>query len=434
MVTHLNASCDEKSVPADGRELGQNEPVTPSTRSRFGLRSNLFRPDDAGRADRVTHIELFFDLIFVFALTQLSRHLYENQSLLGAVQSTVLVLALWWIWIYTTWVTNWLDPAKLPVRAAVIVLALLGFVLGVSILEAYGDRGLAFAIAYVVLQLGRTIFMTVAVARHDERLRHDFVIVLGWLTLSGAIWIIGALLPLEFRLPVWAAALLLEFLSSSRAFRFPDSPDSAGSQGSARGHSLSGAHLAERSALFVIISLGESFLVTGFAFVAQESTVAGIVGVLSAFFTAVGMWWLYFDHGEKAGSRSLKSAADPDRIGRVAYTYVHAIIIGGIVLTSVADKEVLSHPDSAMKLSTALTIVGGPLLYLLGLALFRRVVSGEVVWSQLGGAVLLVVALGASALLTPLLLGVVCTLIVMATAAWETVVRVRAGTAVEESG
>ena len=96
--------------------------------SRVGFRRNLLRPDDSDRTDRVTYIELFFDLIFVFALTQLSRFLYENQSPIGALESAILVLALWWVWVYTTWVTNMLDPTKLPVRGVVIGLALVGFV------------------------------------------------------------------------------------------------------------------------------------------------------------------------------------------------------------------------------------------------------------------------------------------------------------------
>ena len=107
------------------------------------------------------------------ALTQLSRYLYENQSPTGALESAVLVLALWWVWVYSTWVTNWLDPARFPVRAAVIGLSLVGLVMSVSLFESFGARGLTFAIAYVVLQIGRTVFMIAAVARHNRDLSLD---------------------------------------------------------------------------------------------------------------------------------------------------------------------------------------------------------------------------------------------------------------------
>ena len=146
------------------------------------------------------------------------------------------------------------------------------------------------------------------------------------------------------------------------------------------------------------------------------------------------MWWLYFDHGERAGSRALASSADPGRIARLAYTYVHALIIAGVVLTSVGDKEVLGHPDGSMTLSTAVAITGGPLLYLLGLTLFRFVVAREVLASHLAGIVLLLLALPVAFTLSPLALGAVCASVLTLVACWETIVRVRNGTADEEAG
>ncbi|WP_170192016.1 low temperature requirement protein A [Rhodoglobus vestalii] len=395
----------------------------------FGIRRNLLRPDGGERSVRVTHIELLFDLIFVFALTQLSRYLYENQSPTGALQSAVLVLALWWVWVYTTWVTNWLDPARLPVRAAVIGLALVGLIMSVSIFESFGDRGLTFAIAYVVLQIGRTVFMIAAVARHDRDLSRDFVGVLLWLAASGVFWILGGLVSIEFRIWFWLIALGIEYLSGAVGFRLPG-------RGSARVEdwNISGPHIAQRSALFVIIALGESFLVTGFAFVAQESSVVGVASVLLAFVNAVTLWWLYFDHAERAGAKAIARADKPGRIGSRAYTYTHAIIIAGIVLGSVADKEVLGHPDDAMKISTAIVIAGGPLLCLVGLTVFRWIVVREMLLSHIVGAALMVVTFAASAGMTPFVLFAVMTAILVATAAWETITRVRAGGDDEQAG
>ncbi|TFD31483.1 low temperature requirement protein A [Cryobacterium cryoconiti] len=387
------------------------------------------RPDDSEQSDRVTYIELFFDLIFVFALTQLSRHLYENQSLQGAAESAVLVLALWWIWVHTTWVTNVLDPARLPVRGVVLGLSLIGLVVSVSIYESFGDRGFIFAVAYVVLQLGRTAFMALALARHDRGLHRSFVRIFVWLAVAGSFWIAGGLLPADYRLLLWAIALGIEFVSASAGFPVPGLGRAA--PGDAE---LSGPHIAERSALFVIIALGESFLVTGFAFVDQDVSVPGVIGLLLAFVSGAAMWWLYFDHGERAGSRALATSTDPGRIARFAYTYVHALIIAGVVLTSVGDKEVLGHPDSSMILSTAVAITGGPLLYLLGLTLFRFVVARELLVSHLAGIALLLLALPVAFTLSPLALGAVCASVLTLVACWETIVRVRNGTADEEAG
>ena len=395
----------------------------------LGIRRNLLRPDDSEQSDRVTYIELFFDLIFVFALTQLSRHLYENQSWQGAAESAVLVLALWWIWVHTTWVTNVLDPARLPVRGVVLGLSLIGLVVSVSIYESFGDRGFVFAVAYVVLQLGRTAFMALALARHDRALHRSFVRIFVWLAVAGLFWILGGLLPADYRLLLWAIALGIEFVSASSGFPVPGLGRAA--PGDAE---LSGPHIAERSALFVIIALGESFLVTGFAFVDQDVSVPGVIGLLLAFVSGAAMWWLYFDHGERAGSRALAASTNPGKMARLAYTYVHALIIAGVVLTSVGDKEVLGHPDAPMIVSTAVAITGGPLLYLLGLALFRFVVAREVLVSHLAGVALLLLALPVAFALTPLALGAVCAAVLAVVACWETIVRVRNGTADEEAG
>ena len=408
-------------------------PSTPGTVRRpaggLGLRRNLLRPDRSDQADRVTFIELFFDLIFVFALTQLSRHLYENQSWQGAAESVVLVLALWWIWVHTTWVTNLLDPARLPVRGVVIGLSLAGLVISVSIYESFGDRGIVFAVAYVTLQLGRTAFMALALARHDRALFRAFVRIFVWLAAAGVFWILGALLPADYRVLLWATALGIEFVSATLGFPVPGL--GRATPGDAE---LSGPHIAERSALFVIIALGESFLVTGFAFVDQDVSVPGVLGLLLAFVSGAAMWWLYFDHGEHAGSTALAAAADPGRLARLAYTYVHALIIAGVVLTSVGDKEILAHPDDPVIFSTAVAIIGGPLLYLLGLALFRFVVAGEVLVSHLTGIAVLLLALPLASGLSPLALGALGALVLTTVACWDTILRVRNGTAEEEAG
>ena len=406
-------------------------PSAPGNRpaGRLGLRLNLMRPESSGQTDRVTHIELFFDLIFVFALTQLSRHLYENQSWHGAAESVILILALWWIWVHTTWVTNLLDPARLPVRGVVIGLSLVGLVVSVSIYESFGDRGIVFAVAYVTLQLGRTAFMALALARHDRALFHAFVRIFVWLAVAGLFWILGGLLPSDYRLPLWATALGIEFVSATLGFPVPGLGRAL--PGDAE---LSGPHVAERSAQFVIIALGESFLVAGFAFVGQDSSLPGVIGLLLAFVSGAAMWWLYFDHGEHTGSLALAASPNPGRLARLAYTYVHALLIAAVVLTSVGGKEILAHPDDPIIFSTAVAITGAPLLFLLGLVLFRFLVAGEILASHLTGIALLLLVLPLTFTLSPLALGAVGAVVLSIVACWETIVRLRNGTAEEAAG
>lgn len=387
----------------------------------IGLRPDVLRPTDTPRADRVTYVELFFDLVFVFALTQLSAYLYEHQDPLGALEGAIMVVALWWSWVATTWVTNWLDPVKLPVRGAVVALAFVALVVSISIADAFGERAWVFATAYVVLQLGRTGFIVYATWRHDRAAALDFSRVLVWTAAGSVLWIVGALLPLPAQLPLWGAALGLEVLGTLMGFPLP----MMGPMDMGR-WDLSGAHIAERSALFVLIALGESLLVTGFAFVDLEITFDSAAAMVLAFASAAAMWWVYFDHGERIGAEAMEDSDAPGRLARTAYTFVHLLVIGGIVLTSVGDKEMLGHPHEHSP-SAVITVLGGPLLFLAGTLLFRRLLERRWVTPQVIGLVAIVGVAALSPLLDPLGLGAASAIVLAGVAAMETVDRVRRG-------
>ena len=390
----------------------------------FGMTRDVLRPTNSPRADRVTYVELFFDLLFVLALTQLSAYLYENQTPLGAFEGVIMVCALWWAWVSTTWVTNWLDPVKLPVRGAVIALAFVALVMSVSIAEAFGDRAWAFAIAYVVLQVGRTVFIVWATARHDRRAARDFSLILCWTVAGGALWIVGALLPLGWQLPLWTAALALELLGTVLGFPVPGR-----GKVQLRSWDLSGPHIAERTSLFVLIAIGEGLLVTGFAFVDKESSVASIAAMSTAFVAAAAAWWIYFDHGERVGAEAIEASAEPARLARTAYTWVHLPVIAGIVLMSVGDKEMLALPDQR-GLAPTIVIVGAPILFLTGTALFRRVLEGRWVRAQLAGLAALVLLAGAGLAgfaVNALTLSITTAVVLVGVAAGETVERLHRG-------
>lgn len=383
-------------------------------------RIGMLRPADSERANRVTFVELFFDLVFVFALTQISAYLSANSTPVGALEGVILILALWWAWVHTTWVTNWLDPERLPVRLAVFLLALVAFVMSVAIAESFGERAWAFAIAYVVLQIGRTVFMVLATRPHDRDLSRIFVRVLIWLAAGAVLWIGGALLPLAWQLPLWIAAIALEYVAGAVGFAVPGL-----GRAPIESWDISGTHIAERAALFVLIALGESLLATGFSAVSTESSAASVVAVLLAVVSAAAMWWIYFDEGERVGSEAIAGSRQPGRLARTAYTYVHLAVVGGIVVVSVGDKEMLTHPFE-QSLSAALTILGGPLLFLIGTLLFRRAIGGRWMRGQLMGIAALAVGGGALGIvLPPLLLGVYATLVLVTVAAGGTVARVR---------
>ncbi len=183
---------------------------------------NLLRTRHEGGHARVTYVELFFDLVFVFAITQLSHSLLAHLDLAGALHTLLLFLAVWWVWIFTSWVTNWLDPDRTPVRLALLVLMLLGLLLSTSIPEAFGEKGLLFAFAYVAMQVGRSLFVLWALGDASPRNTRNFQRITIWLGFSAIFWIAGGLMEGEARLMVWIMALGLEYVAPSLGFRVPD--------------------------------------------------------------------------------------------------------------------------------------------------------------------------------------------------------------------
>jgi low temperature requirement protein LtrA len=233
-------------------------PQASSSRSwlaRAGLlpREALLRPRDEHQENKVTNIELFFDLVFVYAVTQLSHALLHQLNLLGALQVLLLFLAVWWVWVFTTWVTNWLDPERPLVRVALLTLMLAGLLLSIAIPNAFGERGMLFAGAYVFMQVGRTLFMLWAIGDAAPANTRNFQRIAVWLVVSGVLWLIGGRLDGQTRGACWSVALLLEYLGPAMAFRVPGLGRS-----STADWNVDGGHLAERCSQFVIIALGES--------------------------------------------------------------------------------------------------------------------------------------------------------------------------------
>src|SRR6478736_7923541 len=152
--------------------------------ARDNQRGALFRPIVPNQHSRVTYAELFFDLVFVFAVTQISHTLLGRFTPMGALQTTLLFLAVWWVWVYTSWITNWLNPELTPVRVLLFLLMLGGLVLSTSIPTAFDSRGLWFALAYAAMQVGRTLFWLLSTPRERTAARMNSIRILVWLSTS----------------------------------------------------------------------------------------------------------------------------------------------------------------------------------------------------------------------------------------------------------
>ncbi|MBU6959711.1 low temperature requirement protein A [Pseudomonas sp. CVAP len=379
---------------------------------------SLLRGRGSQDSGKVGMVELFFDLVFVFAVTQLSHSLLAHLTLGGAVQVALMMVAVWWVWIFTSWVTNWLDPEKLPIRLGLFGLMVAGLLLSSSIPKAFTERGVMFAAAFVFMQVGRTLFAIWAVRGEPLNMTRNFQRILAWMVLSGVFWISGALLEGDQRLACWALALLIELISPSLYFWVPGLGRSTLADWNVEGN-----HMAERCGLFVIIALGESLLVTGATFADLVLNWQALAGFLIAVLGSVAMWWVYFDSGAERAHHRIAHSSDPGRQARIAYTYLHVLIVAGIIVSAVADELVLVHPEHASD-AGIIVIVAGPWLFLLGCALFKWVMADRILppLSHLAGLALLLALLPAALnqLFSALVLGGLTTAVMILVAAWET--------------
>jgi low temperature requirement protein LtrA len=338
---------------------------------RRGLRTDVSRSATDG-GESASFIELFFDLVFVLAVTQLAHtltiSLEEGDPVLGLAQMLVLLLAVWWVWVYTAWITNWLNPETGPIRGMLLVLMLLGLVMSTSIPLAFGDRGLLFALAYVAMQVGRSGFAAFAMARHNPVGASNLRRLTLWFGIAGVFWIGGGLVEQPgIRLGLWALAVGIEYAAASLRYRLPWFEDS-----DADVWDLASGHLAERAALFMIIALGETLLVTGRSFAEEDIVPASVAAFLAALAGTVLMWLVYFNRAERRGRKFMEESDEPVQVARYSYTYVHVVLVLGVVLVAVADELVLAHPLEGTDGLTPLLVYAGPAIYLLGNLWFKK--------------------------------------------------------------
>ena len=376
----------------------------------------MYREIAPHRHHRVTYAELFFDLVFVFAVTQIAHTLLAHFTPLGVLQVTLLFLAVWWVWVFTTWITNWLDPEQTPVRLLLFAMMLGGLVLSTSIPTAFDGRGLWFAIAYAAMQVGKTVFLWVSTPPQRMSARMNAIRITAWLSMSAIFWIAGGLAEGQSRLVLWAIALVIEYMSPAVRFWIPRYGSS-----SVADWVIEGGHMAERCALFVIIALGKSVIVTGATFAELSWSAETVTAFVSVLGGSIAMWWIYFHKGAEAGSEEISKSSEPGRLARLAYTYLHMPIVAGIIICAVADELVLKHPGGHSDLKTVLSSIGGPLLFLFGTILFKYSFRGFLQLSHGFGIIALCLLAWFASGLPPLMLSILTTTIMIVVAVWESI-------------
>src|SRR5918998_3558735 len=378
----------------------------------------LLRARD-GEEQRVTPLELFFDLVYVFAITQLSHLLLDHLTIEGALETLFLLLVVWWAWQYTTLFTNWFDPDRLAVRLVLVAVMLASLVMSVAIPEAFSDRGLMFAAAYVAIQVGRTGFVLISLRKalgESHPLSTSFQRMLSWLAAAGVLWIICGLLEGEARYVLWVLALAVDYSGPVSGYYIPGLGRSRTEE-----WTIEGGHFAERCQLFVIIALGESILVTGTTFGGVEISAATVTAFAVAFVGSAALWWTYFARSSHDASETIARSEDPGRMARSAYTYFHLPMIAGIIAVAASDELMVAHPGAPGSFASISLLLGGVALFVTGHGFFVRAASGRVLWSRPVAVVALAALAPVGTVVPALALGAAAALIVGLLAAWDSV-------------
>jgi low temperature requirement protein LtrA len=348
-------------------------------------------------SQRASTLELFYDLVFVFAITQVSHFLLEHLTWVGAGEALIVLLAVWWSWNYTTWTTNELDTETIPVRLLLLALMLVSLLMSVAIPDAFGEHALLFAASYVAIQVGRHVFLTFAAAEPRTIERERAGRILTWFVAAGVLWIAGALANGPARVALWLAALAVDYGAPLVLFWVPGRPRLEGAT-----WDVGTEHFAERFGLFIILALGESIVLTGATTSESDLTPTRIIAFVIAFLSSAAIWWLYFTSVARLGEHYLEISEDRTTLARDGYTFLHVVFAAGIILSAVGDELVIAHPTEVLPAQEVVAVAAGPAIYLFALTLFGYRLTGTLGKRKLFGTLACVVV-GSVSLFLPAL-------------------------------
>jgi len=308
--------------------------------------------------ERVTPLELFFDLVFVLAITQCTALMSHHPSWSGIAQGLLVLGMLWWSWTGYSWLTSVIDPEEGAVRLVMFGAMAALLLVSICVPEAFGDLALAFALIYGVVRTAHIALFMLA-SPEDDALRHSVLGLAASTAVAVALLATASLFDGLAQGALWALALFLDMAG----------PYFFGSEG----WRLVPAHFAERHGLVVIIALGESIVAIGLGASGALDLGIGAAAVLGVGLTAA-MWWIYFDVVAIVSGRRL-AEAEPGRVqnemARDSYSYLHLLMVAGIVLVALGLKKTIGHGGDHLDAVPAFALLGGLALYLLGHVSFR---------------------------------------------------------------
>jgi low temperature requirement protein LtrA len=341
----------------------------------------------------VAPLELFFDLVYVFAIGQLSHHLVADVDLRTGAETVVMALAVFYAWYMTAWGANWLDPDPLPVRAALVGLMFASLLMSVAIDDAFDGRAWLFVTGYLLLQLGRAAFLIVALRGRPQG--EHFVNDLVWELLAGVLWVAGAIADGDTRLVLWGLAVACAYGGAWVQHWLP----LRGRRVDVEHTEIAGRHLVERFRLFFIIVLGETVLTTGNAFADEPFELERLFALAIGFSGTVALWWCYFQRAEALGVEAAERAEDAGAIG-VWGTWTLTLIVLALIGIAVGDELAIAHPRDDATLGFTVLAFGGPALFLLAQLLFQHAALGRAPRSRTVGLAALAILAAVTAPLT----------------------------------
>jgi low temperature requirement protein LtrA len=311
------------------------------------------------QAERVTPLELFFDLVFVLAITQCTALMAAHPTWTGVAQAMLVLGVLWWSWAGYAWLTSVVDPEEGAVRLVMFAAMAALLVSALCVPHVFDNTALLFALAYGAVRVAHMALFMLA-SRDDPALRSSVLVGLGGSSALGVgLLVAAAATDGGLQLALWAIAVLLDW----------SGPYLFGSEG----WKLVPSHFAERHALIFLIALGESIVAIGVG--ARGTVDAGVVAAATlGMVAAAALWWLYFDVVALVAERRLASAAvgrEQNEMARDSYSYLHFPMVAGVVLLALGMKKTLGNVDDPLKLVPAAAMLGGTSVYLLAHVAFR---------------------------------------------------------------
>jgi low temperature requirement protein LtrA len=355
---------------------------------------------------RTGFIELFFDLVFVFAFTQVTTLVLEDTSVEGFGRAALVFALVWWAWSAYAWLTDAIDVENVPTRLFIFGAMLGAFFMALAVPSAFTDEAAWFAVAYFAVRVLQIALYLWGV-RHDPVQLAAVARLAPWFLIAPTLVLVGGFLDDSARTALWVASLAVDVTGTLFAAR------------SAAGFMVAASHFAERHALIVIIALGESIVAVGLAAEGLPEDTVYALAVTVALAGAAAAWWAYFDFVQIATERALGRAGEATRggIARDVYSLFHYPIVLGIVFLAVAAKKTLSAPSEPLSDGGRAALALGLSLFLLGFVLIRYRVIRRLAWERIGAAaavVALVVALDEADALVVLTLSVLALVVALA--------------------